>query len=93
MIAAGVFLGIFGYEKFTEYRLQKQMENIQAEQKQRQQQMAAQLEQQRKVDIYKNTACAINEDKDTCVCMNEKTGARISIARAECVKRAREITW
>jgi len=100
MIATGVFLGIFGYEQFTEYRLQKALEvetakfqqvmdNAKLERKQR----AAEVERKRQAEIYKNTACGINEDKNTCVCINEKTGAKIRVAHNDCVKRAREITW
>jgi hypothetical protein len=42
---------------------------------------------------YRNTACAINEDTQTCTCIYEKTGVRISMANDDCVKRAKEITW
>jgi hypothetical protein len=97
VIAAGVFFGVLGYEKYTQYRvsraLQIELEQLQATNDKRIRQLEAQRERRRRADDYRNTACAINEDAQTCVCIHEKTGARISIAYGDCVKRAREITW
>lgn len=97
VIAAGVFLGVFGYEKFTEYRLQialqteyqkleKLTEKIRLDQAQKNEQI-------RKSKFDRDTACAINEDQNTCVCISERTGIKINVGFEDCNKRAKEITW
>ncbi len=97
VIAAGVFLGVLGYEKYTQYgvsrALQIELEQLQATNDKRIRQLEAERERRRRADDYRNTACAVNEDAQTCVCIHEKTGARITIPHDDCVKRAREITW
>ena len=97
VIAAGVFLGVFAYEKFTEYRaaqaLQAGLEQLQAESERQAMRAKAERDRKRAAEDYRNTACAINEDTRTCTCIHEKTGVRISMAQDECVKRAKEITW
>ena len=45
------------------------------------------------VELYRNTFCEINEDKDFCSCINEEIGIKISLTYSECIKRAKEITW
>jgi len=97
LISIGVFLGAFAYEKFTEYRLQRELqEMIEIQEQQtaiaRQKRMADQ-ERKRKAELYRNTACAINNDTNKCVCLHEKTGARITLSQGECEKRAKQITW
>lgn len=97
LISAGVFLGVLSYAMFTNYVAQKQIQEF-VEQQQ------AQFEQDRKrreavqtkskaAELYKNTACGINEDTGRCSCIHEKTGQKIGLAQEECKKRARQITW
>jgi uncharacterized protein HemX len=97
VIAAGVFLGVFAYEKFTEYRaaqaLQALQQELQAESERWSMRAKAERDSKVAAENYRNTACAINEDTQTCTCIYEKTGVRISMANDDCVKRAKEITW
>ena len=97
VIAAGVFLGVFAYEKFTEYRMARVLEaelvHLQATVDASTRQLEAERARKRAAEVYSDTACAINEDAQTCVCIHEKTGARMAIGYDDCVKRAQEITW
>lgn len=93
IIATGVFLGVFGYEKFTEYRMQKLLDQELVKFQEVLDQSNAELEYKKNLEKYRNTACAINEAKNTCLCINEKTGTKIALNHDECVKRAKEITW
>ena len=87
-------MGVLGYEKFTEYRLQKILEvqiqklenhteGIRADQ-------VKKYEQIRKAKFDRDTACAINEDQNTCVCISETTGMKINVGFDDCKKRAKE---
>lgn len=110
IIAVGVFAGSFAYEKFTQYRLEKALQQGVAEfsrtiekinkdeQAARQQRELARQTREREkqrqaaAEVYRDTACAINTDTQTCSCISMKTGARVQIQQADCAKRANEIT-
>lgn len=97
LIAVGVFLGVLAYGALTNYIVQKELQaliekqQIQAEQSR--QKSIDEQNRKRAAELYKNTACAINENTDRCSCIHEKTGAKISLSQNECKKRARQITW
>jgi len=104
LIAVGVFLGIFAYEKFAEYRVEialqemvkkQELQNANSQKKLVAQQNEKRAEQNKKISaqLYKDTACAINNDTNSCTCIHEKTGGKISHTVAECEKRAKQITW
>lgn len=44
------------------------------------------------VNKYSPVICAINERKNSCMCVNKTTGTRVSFSKNKCMKRAREIT-
>lgn len=104
IIAVGVFLGIFLHDRITEYRErlavqemlgQMQMEADRAQMKadQVRKKHLVEKEKIKANELYRNTACAINVDTDVCLCIHEKTGAKISLSQNECKKRAKQITW
>lgn len=96
LITVGVFLGVVLYGMFTNYLVQKEMEEFvekqQIQTEQTRKKHAAERERRKAAELYKNTACGINEDTGRCSCIHEKTGQKISLAQDECKKRARQIT-
>ena len=64
IIAIGVFIGIYGYGEYQEYRAElasrKALEEIQIQQKQAEEQMRLRSERNRQSEIRKNTLCAMN---------------------------------
>jgi uncharacterized protein HemX len=97
LIAIGVFLGVFAYEKFTEYRFNRELAAIQQRESQKAEARRNEREERARnakaKEDYKNTACAINENTKSCSCIDKRNGAKIVLAKPECEKRAREITW
>jgi len=100
LIALGVFLGIFAYERYAAFRLeleaQELLEAMQAEQQaanlkfeelERQREVGREAERQLEFD--QTTACGMSEDKGTCSCLSTKTGAMVSLSHQECLQRAR----
>jgi hypothetical protein len=88
IIAIGVFIGIYAYGEYQEYRLElatrQALEEIQIEQQRVAEQMKLRSEQNRQSDIRKNTLCALNEDTGKCTCIHKKTGMKVSKTQAEC---------
>lgn len=96
IIAIGVFLGVLAYDSFMGYliqrTLQQALEQQQVSAQEARQKRLAYQESKRKAELYRNTACAINNDTNHCVCLHERTGARLALPQEECKKRAKEIT-
>jgi hypothetical protein len=91
IIAAGVFLGMFAYEKFTGQEIHKsqqldlgdiqdELQGIEADQKKHQQ----------AEDLAKNAVCTINAEDNSCSCINPENSEEIGLADGECVARANE---
>jgi len=104
LIALGVFLGMFAYEKYSVYRtqlaiqefvetvseaVQAQSATVQANHSAVKRQQDLKIEQERRAEFDRTTACGVNEDKGTCSCLSTTTGAMISISHQECLERAR----
>jgi hypothetical protein len=91
IIAAGVFLGVFAYEKFTGQEIQKsqqldlggiqdELQGIETDQKKHQQ---AEV-------LAKSAVCTISADDNSCSCINPDNSEEIALADDECVARANE---
>ena len=88
VIAIGVFIGIFAYDKYQVFQLElatrQALEEIQTQQKNAEEQMRRRSEINQKTEFLKSTLCAINEDTGKCVCIHKKTGMKISKTQSEC---------
>lgn len=88
IIAIGVFVGIFAYEKYQEYRIEfaarQAMVEIQNQQQRAAEQSKLKMRQSRQTEIRRNTLCALNEDTGKCSCIYSKTGIKVSKSQAEC---------
>jgi len=91
VIAAGVFLGMFAYEKFSGQEIGKSQQldlsDIQAE-LQGVQENQERLQQAK--DLDKNAVCTINADDNSCDCINSENAEKINLSDQECVARANE---
>lgn len=91
VVAAGVFLGMFAYEKFSEHRMEDSQQldlgDIQAE---LQGIKADQEKHQQAQELDKNTVCTIHADDNSCTCVNSVNSEEIDLADDECVARANE---
>jgi len=91
VVAAGVFLGMFAYEKFSAHKMEQSQQldlgDIQAE---LQGIKADQEESQQAEALDKNTVCTINVDDNSCSCINSENSEKIDLSDDKCVARANE---